>query len=153
MSQMISPMVRLFREGAKSYQPELNGLAPETGDPQVSLENLERILAEGPVIWKILAKPTGVLVLFDGGEQFYAPGLRVGTNGPATEALARIAAKAQFGTYERLLRFYRHLSESWDDVLPNTLPESEPAVLHPARSSGSVAVAPSSGPVAVGQGK
>ena len=134
MTQMISPMLRLFQEGAKSYQPEMKGLACETGDPQVSLENLKRILAEGPVIWKILAKPTGVLVLFDGGEQFYAPGLRVGTNGPATEALAQIAAKAEFGTYERLLRFYRHLPESWDDVLPETLPESEPAVRHTAPS-------------------
>ena len=50
MTQMISPMLRLFQEGAKSYQPEMKGLACETGDPQVSLENLKRILAEGPVI-------------------------------------------------------------------------------------------------------
>jgi hypothetical protein len=46
----------------------MKGLDPETGDPQVSLENLKRILAEGPVIWRILVRPTGVLVLFDGGE-------------------------------------------------------------------------------------
>lgn len=127
MTQMISPMLRLFRDGAKSYQPEMNGLAPETGDPQVSLENIRRILAAGPVIWKILVRPTGVLVLFDGGEQFYAPGLRVGTDGPATEALARIAAEAGFGTYERLLRFYRHLPGSWCEELPDTIPDSEPA--------------------------
>jgi len=125
MTQMISPMLRLFREGAKAYQPEMKDLAPETGDPQVSLENLQRILTAGPVIWKILVRPTGVLVLFDGGEQFYAPGLRVGTDGPATEALARIAAEAKFGTYERLLRFYRHLPESWSEELPDTIPDSE----------------------------
>ena len=89
------------RKELKSYQPEMKGLDPETGDPQTSLENLKRILAEGPVIWKILVRPTGVLVLFDGGEQFYAPGLRVGTKGPATEALARIAAEARFGSYDR----------------------------------------------------
>ena len=129
MSQMISPMLRLFRDGAKSYQPEMNGLDPETGDPHVSLENLRRIVAAGPVIWKILVRPTGVLVLFDGGEQFYAPGLRVGTNGPATEALAQIAAQAGFGTYERLLRFYRHLPESWCEELPDTIPDTEPLVV------------------------
>lgn len=126
MSQMISPMLRLFRDGAKSYQPEMNGLAPETGDPQVSLENLRQIVAAGPVIWKILVRPTGVLVLFDGGEQFYAPGLRVGTDGPATEALAQIAAQAGFGTYERLLRFYRHLPQDWCEELPDTIPDTEP---------------------------
>ena len=126
MTQMISPMLRLFRDGAKSYQPEMNGLAPETGDPQVSLENIRRIVAAGPVIWKILVRPTGVLVLFDGGEQFYAPGLRVGTKGPATEALARIAADLGYGDYERLLRFYRHLPESWCEELPNTIPDTEP---------------------------
>jgi len=126
MTQMISPMLRLFREGAKTYQPEMNDLAPETGDPQVSLENLRRILAAGPVIWKILVRPTGVLVLFDGGEQFYATGLRVGTDGPATEALARIAAEAKFGTYERLLRFYRNLPEDWCEELPDTIPDTEP---------------------------
>lgn len=126
MTQMISPMLRLFREGAKSYQPEMNGLAPETGDPKVSLENLRQIVAAGPVIWNILVRPTGVLVLFDGGEQFYAPGLRVGTNGPATEALARIAADAGFGDYERLLRFYRHLPESWCEELPKPIPDTEP---------------------------
>jgi len=130
MTQMISPMLRLFREGAKTYQPEMNGLDPETGDPQVSLENLRRILAAGPVIWKILVRPTGVLVLFDGGEQFYAPGLRVGTDGPATEALAQIAAEAKFGTYERLLRFYRHLPESWCEELPDAIPDTEPLPAH-----------------------
>jgi hypothetical protein len=70
-----------------------------------------------------------VLVLFDSGEQFYAPGLRVGTNGPATEALAQIAAQAGFGTYERLLRFYRHLPESWCEELPDTIPDTEPLVV------------------------
>jgi len=125
MTQMISPMLRLFREGAKSYQPEMKDLEPETGDPQVSLKNLQRITAAGPVIWKILVRPTGVLVLFDGGEQFYAPGLRVGTNGPATEALAQIAAKAGFGPYERLLRFYRNLPEDWCEELPSTIPDDE----------------------------
>jgi len=125
MTQMISPMLRLFRDGAQSYQPEMKDLEPETGDPQVSLKNLQRITAAGPVIWKILVRPTGVLVLFDGGEQFYAPGLRVGTNGPATEALAQIATRAGFGTYERLLRFYRYLPEGWCKELPSTIPDSE----------------------------
>jgi len=126
MSEMISPMMRLFQEGAKSYQPQGDGFAPETGDPQISLKNLQRITAAGPVIWKILVRPTGVLVLFDGGEQFYAPGLRVGTNGPATEALAQIAAQAGFGPCERLLRFYRHLPQDWCEELPTTIPDTEP---------------------------
>jgi hypothetical protein len=126
MSEIIGPMLRLFREGAKSYQPGMNGLDPETGDPQVSLENIRRVVAAGPMIREMLVRPTGVLVLFDGGEQFYAPGLRVGTNGPATEALARIAAEAGFGAYDRLLSFYQHLPESYSGQLPNLIPHAAP---------------------------
>jgi len=128
MSEIISTMLRLFREGAKSYQPALNGLAAETGDPQISLENVRRLMASGLLIRDILVKPTGALVTFSLGEQYYAPGLRVGTKGPATEALARIAAEARFGSYEDLLSFYQDLPPDWDDVLPdldpNTLPDS-----------------------------
>jgi hypothetical protein len=128
MSEIISPMLRLFREGAKSYEPEGDGMAPETGDPQVSLENLRRIMATGRKIREILVKPTGVLVTFNGDEQFYAPGLRVSTDGPATEALARIAAEAGFGPYDELLTFYHDLPADWDDPLPDmkwdTLPPS-----------------------------
>jgi len=125
MSEMISPMLKLFRDGAPSYQPEAKGLALESGDPQVSLENLRRIVAAGLMIRDILVRPTGVLVLFSTGEQYYAPGLRVG-GGPATEALAEIAAKAGFGPYERLLRFYRHLPDSYSGQLPDTIPETLP---------------------------
>jgi hypothetical protein len=127
MSQMISPMLRLFHEGATRYQPEFDGLAPETGDPQVSLENLRKIVAAGRAIRDILVKPTGVLVTFSLGEHFYAPGLRVGTAGPATEALARIAAEAGFGPYEELVSFYRDLPESYDDVLPDLNMDTLPA--------------------------
>jgi len=139
MSQMIGPMLRLFREGAKSYQPEYNGLDSETGNPQVSLENLRRITAAGLMIRDMLAKPTGVLVLFSTGEQFYAPGLRVGSDGPATEALARIAAEAGFGPFDQLLRFYRHLPADWNgqlpDVIPETSPHSVPADANPSSGS------------------
>jgi hypothetical protein len=133
MSEIISPMLRLFREGAQSYQPEFDGLPAESGDPQISLENVRRIVASGLAIREILVKPTGALVTFSQGEQYYAPGLRVGTKGPATEALARIAADAKFGSYDDLLSFYRDLPADWNDILPdldpNTLPRSVKAAL------------------------
>ena len=128
MSQMVSPMLRLFQEGAASYQPETEGLAPETGDPQVSLKNVRKLVAAGRAIEKILAKPTGVLVMFSAGEPFYAPGLRVATAGPATKALAWIATEAGFGPYDELFTFYRDLAADWDGPLPDmkweTLPPS-----------------------------
>jgi hypothetical protein len=119
MSEVISTMLRLFREGAKSYEPSFDGLAAETGDPQISLQNIRRLVASGMAIRDILVKPTGALVTFSLGEQYYAPGLRVGTKGPATEVLARIAAEARFGSYDDLLSFYQDLSPDWDDVLPD----------------------------------
>jgi hypothetical protein len=121
MTTTISPMLRLFQEGAATYQPD--GLALESGDPQVSLENIRRLMATGLVIRDILVGSSGVLVLFRDGEQFYATGLRVGTNNSATEALARIAAEASFGPFERLLPFYQHLPASYSGQLPDVFPE------------------------------
>lgn len=128
MSEMNSAMMRLFQAGAQTYQPEGDGLARETGDPQVSLENVRLMLAAGHRIREMVVKPTGVLVRFDGDCHFYATGFRVGSDGPATEALARIAAEAGFGPYDELLSFYQNLPDSYDSVLPDmkadTLPPS-----------------------------
>lgn len=132
MSQMISPMLRLFREGARCYQPEVDGLALETGDPQVSLENVRKLVATGRVIQSILVKPTGALVMFSTGEHFYAPGLRVATEGPATEALARIAAEAKLGPYDQLLPFYQDLEADYEGQLPGLNPNSLPASMRAA---------------------
>ena len=132
MSQMISPMLRLFQEGAKGYQPEIDGLALETGAPQVSLENLRKVIATGRVVRDILVKPTGALVTFSTGEHFYAPGLRVATEGPATEALARIAADAGLGPYDQLLPFYQDLEADYDGQLPGLNPNGLPASMRDA---------------------
>jgi hypothetical protein len=120
-------MLRLFREGAKSYQPETGGLALETGDPQVSLENVRKLVATGRVVQSILVKPTGALMMFSTGEHFYAPGFRVATQGPATEALARIAAEAGLGAYDQLLPFYQDLEADYEGQLPGLNPNSLPA--------------------------
>lgn len=128
MTHPIGPMLRLFRDGAANYQPAIQGLAFESGDPQVSLDNVQRMVDAGLVIADFLVKPTGVLVLFATGEQYYAPGLRVGTADLATEALARFAAKAGFGPEERLLQVYRDLPTSYSGQLVNlnVAPLNEP---------------------------
>ena len=61
VSGLVSPMLRLFRAGTVPYQPEMDGLALETGDPQVSLENLQRLMGAGLGIVDFLVRPTGVL--------------------------------------------------------------------------------------------
>ena len=119
MSNPIGPMLRLFRDGAASYQPKIKGLAFESGDPQVSHDNLQRMIDAGLVIADFLVKPTGVLVLFATGEQYYVPGLRVGTANLATEALAHFAAQAGFGPEEQLLHVYRNLPETYKGQLVN----------------------------------
>jgi|GEM_PF-7030253 len=124
-----SPMLRLFREGATSYQPALkgvNGLACETGKSKVSFENVSRILAAGLLIREILVNPTGALVLFKGGGQFHAPGLRVGIEGAATAYLARIAEKGGFGERDESFDFYRDLAADYDDELPDLKMETLP---------------------------
>ena len=119
MSHPISPMLRLFRDGAASYQPEIDGLAFESGDPHVSRDNLQRMIDAGLVVADFMVRPTGVLVLFATGEQYYAPGLRVGTANLATEALAHFAARAGFGPEEQLVDIYRKLPETYQGQLVN----------------------------------
>jgi len=123
MNPLLSPMAERFRQGVASYQPEIKGFALENGDPQVSLANIRRLTALGLVIRDFWVRPTGTLVMFASGEQYYSPGLRVGTDGPATEALAEIAAEAKFGPYERLLAFYRSIPPEYDNQLPDVEPE------------------------------
>jgi hypothetical protein len=109
----VSAMLRLFRDGVANYRPAIDGLEPETGDPQVSLDNLERLIATGLGIVDFLVRPTGVLALFLTGEQYFAPGLRVGTHGLATTALAHIASKSGFGPKEHLRELYEDLPANY----------------------------------------
>ena len=117
MTHPISPMLRLFRDGVQSYEPAVQELEPETGEPQVSLDNIERMMESGLGIMDFLIRPTGVLVLFLSGEQYYAPGLRVGTKDLATTALAHLAAKAGFGPEDHLLSIYRGLPADYKGQL------------------------------------
>ncbi len=124
MAELVGSMLRLFRDGVQSYQPEGDGLAPECGDPQRSLENVQRILDAGLAIRDILVRPTGAFFIFSGGEEYYAPGFRVGLENPTQcEALAQIAAKARFGSYEDLLRHYRALPADYIGPLYPLIPE------------------------------
>jgi hypothetical protein len=124
MTDPISPMLRLFRDGVKCYQPAVQGLALESGEPQVSRDNVQRMIDAGLVLADFMVRPTGVLVVFATGEQYYAPGLRVGSANLATEALAHFAAKAGFGPEAELLGFYRDLPETYKGKLPDLRPDS-----------------------------
>jgi len=129
MTDPVSPMLRLFRDGAASYQPAIQGLDLETGDPQISLDNVQRLIDAGLVISDFLVRPTGVLVMFATGEHYYAPGLRVGTPGLATDALAHFAAKAGFGPEQELRQLYRDLpNDSYKGQLVNL---NERPLIHP----------------------
>ena len=128
VSGLVSPMLRLFRAGTVPYQPEVDELALETGDPQVSLENLQRLMGAGLGIVDFLVRPTGVLAVFLGGEQYYAPGLRVGTKGLATKALACLAAKAGFGPEAELLELYQDLPASYTGQLVSL---NQKVLIHP----------------------
>ncbi len=119
MTHPVSPMLRLFRDGAPSYQPSIAGLDEETGNPQVSLDNIQRLLETGLGIMDFLVRPNGILVLFLSGEHYYAPGLRVGTSGSATTALAHLAAKAGFGPEAQLRQTYKDLPEDYEGQLVN----------------------------------
>jgi len=116
----VPSMLRLFRENVRSYQPE--GLALETGDPQVALDNINRLRQMGLAISQIHVRPTGALFLFTGGEQYYTPALRAGGDGLETEILAELAAECRWGDLEELLDFYHSLPPDFEGPLPDLLP-------------------------------
>lgn len=124
---IVTPPLRMFREGVQSYQPENNGipLDKETGDPQASLTNVCRLVQAGLVIHDIFIRPTGALILFSTGEQYLATGLRVGEEAP-TLALAEIASKAGYGPWAKLLRMYTNLPRDYDGRLPDRRDAVEP---------------------------
>lgn len=97
-------------------------MKPETSDPDTSVENVCLLLGHGLRIRDLLIEPTGVLVVFSTGEQYYATGLRVGTKEVATEGLAHIASEAGYGSFDELLGFLQDLPESYCAELPHPSP-------------------------------
>ncbi len=117
-------MLALFRSDVPTYQPEHPaGLAEETGDPQVSLENLRKlglIVKAGDLqiptenlrkfrlalrdIW-VRKKLSRVLFQFCTGELYLAFGLR------DPELLAQLATDAYLGDHNDLLDACRSLQD------------------------------------------
>ena len=121
MNTPVAPeMVRLFQSGATNYQPE--GLAFESGDPKVAAANLRQLLGSGSMIIDILCRPTGTLFLFSTGQQYYAPGLRVGQDGTPTELLAEIVNEAGLGDLTELLDLYTSMPANFVGHLPDLRP-------------------------------
>ena len=111
-----SEMLRLFHEGIRQYQPAGNLLA-ETGEPNVSLQNINRLRDTGLTIAEMLVRPTGTLILFTTGEQYYAPALRVGGDGRETEILAELAAETGWDDFATLADHYHALPADWEGPL------------------------------------
>jgi hypothetical protein len=120
----VSPMptmLRLLSEKVRSHHPV--GLAAETGDPQTALDNISRLMQMGLVIAQIHVRPTGTLVLFRTGEQYYSPALCVGGDGRETEILAELAAESGWGDLVELLDCYHSIPRDYEGPLPNLLPD------------------------------
>jgi len=112
----ITAIRRLFEREATEYQPAAP-LKRETGDPQISLANVRQLMSAGWKIKEIQVRPHGTyFALFrpDGIGAHYAPGLGVGSSDPT---LARLAAEAGFGPFERLAAWYASLPEDFDGIL------------------------------------
>lgn len=124
----VSAMLRLFRDGARNYQPE--GLAAETGDPQVALRNINHLRQAGRTISQIHVRPSGALFLFATGEHYYTPALRVGGDGRETEILAELAADSGWGDLVELLDLYHGIPQNWEGPLPDLLKDDAASHTH-----------------------
>jgi hypothetical protein len=120
---IVTEPLRMFRAGVESYQPEDSAipLEAETGEPQPTLRNLQKLLDAGLVISDIFVRQTGALILFSTGEQYLATGLRIADAAKPgrTLALVEVAVRAGFGPWEKLLRMYCNLDADYDGRLPD----------------------------------
>jgi hypothetical protein len=117
---IMSEMVRMLNEPCIHYHPQCNGvsLLPETGDPQVSVENVRRLLREGQTWLAFIAGTCGVVVVFESGASILATGLRAG-GGPKTEALAKLAEEIGLGPATALEHWYSSLGTDYRGILPH----------------------------------
>ena len=140
---VISEMVRMFNEDAQPYTPAYPGLdlERETGDPDVSIRNLARLLEGDMFVNHIILRPCRkviscedkpcdelecrTLVLFNTGAAYLALGFSM-ANATKRDALARFASSIGYGDYTRLKKFYDAVGASipdFDGVLPPVIPE------------------------------
>jgi len=117
--RIVSEIVKMLDEPGIQYHPEWNGidLEPETGNPQVSVENCRRLLSKGLTWLGFVAGPAGIVVIFETGEAILLTGLALG-GGPRTEALADLAAKIGLGPAEELARWYTSLRGEYRGPVP-----------------------------------
>ena len=126
---LISELERLFNEGVDRYQPVFPGvdLEEETGDPDVSTRNLNKLLEGNVLVDRIVVHPKDksqgrVLLLLTPGVEYLALGF--GLDRPEKMvALTRFAASIGYGDYERLMKFYGLFSPEYDGLLPGVTPE------------------------------
>jgi hypothetical protein len=126
--ELISPLVRLFREGVERYQPVFPGveLEEENGDPGVSTRNMGKLL-EGDLFVNHIILRAGkdgnfrALLLLSGGLLYLSLGF--GLRDPTRrEALTRFAVRLGYGHYEPLKKFYDAIPDDFEGTLPSILP-------------------------------
>jgi len=115
----INEVVKMLDEPGIQYHPEWDGIAlePETGNPQVSLENCRRLFSKGLTWLGFVAGPAGIVVIFETGETILSTGLALG-GGPRTEALAALAAKIGLGPENELAEWYTSLGAEYRGPVP-----------------------------------
>ena len=114
-TSITGPMLRLFQSGAPQYWPE--GLTYESGSPRAALKNLRALQGRGLRIRDFLLRPSGVLVTFNTGEQYYTP--------VNFAHLTEIAAEAGFGTTPALQTWWRALPPDFIGPLEILHPEAD----------------------------
>ena len=114
----VSTMLRFFHEGVRNYQPE--GLARETGDPRIPLDNINRLRQTGLVISQIFVRPT---VRFSYSVQASSITLRLsrGGDGRETEILSRTGSRLWLGRSQELLDCYHAIPSDFEGPLPDLL--------------------------------
>lgn len=88
--QVQSSMRTAFLEGCKKYEPNFAGydLAPECGDPTVSLRNLEKLTPGRTVTRVELGPAQNILVTWATGDCYLATGFSVGCDDERVKAFA-----------------------------------------------------------------
>ena len=115
-------MKEALETGCDGYIPVFQGeeMLAEGALPEVSLENLRRLVAAGLKVKQFIGRNRNVLVEFETGEAYLATGFSFASDDEATMTFAQFVGELDWTSPLLAARALMAVDPDWDTVLPIT---------------------------------
>jgi hypothetical protein len=113
-------MKQIWEDGTTVYRPIYKGepLEEENGNPEPSLHNLRKILADKLYVQYMFVGPhSHIFIVFTTGETYLATGFSIGDHGTKTKAFAQFSSEIKLGTPRECFQFLQAVEPEYTGVL------------------------------------